>query len=141
MVFDNKYGYFVKSVDEEGIFSFCTELVDEAQTCRGQVMGKYDEVYLIATPESDIDSLVRQYDQELERINNHNYKKNGEGYTDLTAYDAIKNTDRQFHRVSPEDKERHSKLIGCLHRICELSDFTIEERIVVKDKRTGKVWR
>ena len=29
-------------------------------------------------------------------------------------------------------------LIGAL---CELSDFHIEERIVIKDKRTGRIWR
>ena len=25
--------------------------------------------------------------------------------------------------------------------LCELSDFHIEERIVIKDKRTGRIWR
>lgn len=141
MRFDNKYGYFVKSTDEEGINSFCTELVDEAQICRGQVMGKYDEVYLIATPDTDIVELVNQYNQELDRIAHHDYTKNGEGYTDLTAYEGITNAEKHFHRVSAEDRERHKKLLGCIFRICELSDFSIEERIVVRDKKTGKIWR
>ena len=38
-------------------------------------------------------------------------------------------------------RERHHRLIGCILRICELSGYSVEERIVVKDKRTGKVWR
>lgn len=42
-------------------------------------------------------------------------RRNAEGYLDPTAYEAMRN--------------------------CELSDFHIEERIVIKDKRTGKVWR
>ena len=60
-------------------------------------------------------------------------KRNGSGYVDPTAYEAIKNVS--------EEKERFDRFLGVLFSICELSDFHIEERIVVKDKRTGKVWR
>lgn len=60
-------------------------------------------------------------------------KVNGSGCPDPTAYEAIMR--------SEVDAERHRKLIGCLLRICELSGYSIEERIVVRDKRTGKVWR
>ena len=60
-------------------------------------------------------------------------KVNGSGCPDPTAYEAIMRAE--------VDAERHRKLIGCLLRICELSDFSLEERIVVRDKRTGKVWR
>lgn len=60
-------------------------------------------------------------------------KKNGEGYFDPTAYEAIRNADK--------DDERFHKLLDTIFTLCELSDFHIEERIVIKDKRTGKVWR
>lgn len=60
-------------------------------------------------------------------------RKNAEGYSDPTAYEAIKH-------VSAEG-ERFYKLLGCIYRICELSDFSIEGRITLKDKRSGKIWR
>lgn len=63
---------------------------------------------------------------------NKDPRRNGSGCLDLTAYEAIRNVD---------SAERFHKLMGCLLRICELSDFSIEERIVLKDKRTGKIWR
>lgn len=64
-----------------------------------------------------------------------NLKKNAEGYPDPTAYHAIKLAENN------EDSERFHKLLESIFTICELSDFHIEDRIVVKDKRTGKVWR
>ena len=63
---------------------------------------------------------------------NKDPRKNSEGYTDLTAYEAIKNIE--------SDYARYKKFLGCLFRMGELSDYYIEE-IVVKDKRTGKIWR
>lgn len=62
-------------------------------------------------------------------------KKNSEGYPDPTAYHAIKNVEQD------SDSERFHKLLESIFAICELSDFHIESRIVVKDKRSGKVWR
>lgn len=63
------------------------------------------------------------------------FKKNAEGYSDPTAYHAIKmlEDDANF--------DRFHKLLDTIFTICELSDFHIEGRITVKDKRTGKVWR
>lgn len=60
-------------------------------------------------------------------------KKNGSGYYDPTAFEAIKHID--------SESERFRKLLETIFKICELSDFHVEDRIVVKDKRTGKVWR
>ena len=59
-------------------------------------------------------------------------KKNSEGYNDLTAYKGIK--------AAESDRERHRKMIGALLRMCELGDYYMESRIVLRDKRTGKVW-
>lgn len=66
---------------------------------------------------------------------NNDIRKNGSGYYDPTAYKAIKHVDSDF------DAERFYKLLDTIFDICELSDFHLESRIVVRDKRTGKVWR
>lgn len=59
--------------------------------------------------------------------------KNAEKYTDRTAYEAIKNADAELARVN--------KLLHMIFDLCKLSGFHIEERIVLRDNRTGKVWR
>lgn len=65
--------------------------------------------------------------------NDKDIKLNGSGYLDLTAYKAIKNVE--------EGEVRFRKLLDTIFTICELSGFHVEERIVIKDKRTGKIWR
>ncbi len=57
---------------------------------------------------------------------------NGEGYLDLTAYEALRNI---------EDDARFQKLLHTIFYLCELAGFQIEGRIVLRDKRTGKVWK
>mgnify|MGYP006967382880 CR=1 FL=1 len=59
-------------------------------------------------------------------------RRNASGYFDPTAYEAIKNA---------EAEERFHKLLDTIFAICDLSGFHIEERIVIKDKKTGKIWR
>ena len=60
-------------------------------------------------------------------------RKNGSGYIDKTAYDAITHIDKE--------EARFRKLLDTIFNICELSGFHIEDRIVVKDKKTGRIWR
>jgi hypothetical protein len=60
-------------------------------------------------------------------------RKNASGYSDPTAYQAIKNIDR-------EDENFH-KLLHTIFNICDLAGFRIEGRIVFVDEVTGKVWR
>ena len=62
-----------------------------------------------------------------------NDRKNAEGYSDPTAYQALKNIETE--------EERFHKLLHMIFDICALSDFEIEGRIVLVDKRSGKVWR
>lgn len=62
----------------------------------------------------------------------HKDKLNGSGCKDLTAYEAIKNI---------EDETRVNKLLATIFNVCELAGFRVENRIVLKDKRSGKVWR
>lgn len=76
-------------------------------------------------------------------------KRNAEGYPDPTAYLAIKKADRDNAErmiteecgISPENIARFHELLDAIFDICEQLDFHLEGRIVVKDKRTGKIWR
>lgn len=64
-------------------------------------------------------------------------RKNAEGYNDPTAYNAIKNVEQE----QDKDDARFHQLLNTMFSLCELADFHIEGRVVLKDKRTGKVWR
>ena len=59
-------------------------------------------------------------------------KKNFSGYTDLTAYKALENI---------ESEKRFKKLLQKIFQLCESYGFHLEERVVLKDKKTGKIWR
>lgn len=68
----------------------------------------------------------------------NNLDKNSHGYSDPVACKAIRVADK------PSDKEetkRVTDLLGLIFTICRLSGFHVEERIVLKDMRTGKIWR
>ena len=54
---------------------------------------------------------------------------------DLTAYEAIKKAD------ADAEARRLKDLIHIIYKLCDICDFSIEERIVLKDKKTRKVWR
>lgn len=60
-------------------------------------------------------------------------KYNKEGYRDPTAYQVLKKDQRE--------EERFKRLMATIFYICENAGFHIEERIVIRDKRTGRVWR
>lgn len=68
-----------------------------------------------------------QYDRDRE------LRKNGEGYPDPTAYEAIRRADG--------DVVKFRKTIGAIRRICELAGYDLEEHVVLKDRKTGRVWR
>lgn len=66
-------------------------------------------------------------------VKDGNPRKNASGYSDPTAYEAMRNVDR-------EDEKFH-KLLHTIFYICELAGFKIEGRITLVDKDTGRVWR
>lgn len=68
-------------------------------------------------------------------MNGKDPRKNASGCWDMTAYEAIKKADAEA------EQERLGKVIKTIKNVCELAGFSIEGRIVLKDKRTGKVWR
>lgn len=63
-------------------------------------------------------------------------RRNASGYLDLTAYKAIEKADRDA-----DAERRYKKLLSTIFYICELAGFRIEGRLILKDKKTGKVWR
>lgn len=63
----------------------------------------------------------------------NNPRCNAEGYSDSTAFEALRNLERE--------EERFHRLLYTLFYLCELADFEIEGRIVLIDKKTGRIWR
>ncbi len=64
---------------------------------------------------------------------NDNPRRNQEGYLDPTAFEALRNIE--------EEDNRFHRLLHTLFYICELAGFEIEGRIVLLDKKTGRIWR
>ena len=60
-------------------------------------------------------------------------KRNGSGYTDPTAYKALKRIDKNEKRVT--------RVIKTLQEVAHLAGFEIEGRITLIDKKTGDIWR
>lgn len=64
---------------------------------------------------------------------NNSLKTNAEGYYDPTAYEAIRRADAE--------SVRFHKLLDTIFNLCDLADFHVESRIILRDKRTDKVWK
>lgn len=60
-------------------------------------------------------------------------RKNSEGYLDPTACQAMMNLEIE--------ELRFKKLLRSIKDVCDLADFEIEGRVVLIDKRSGRVWR
>ena len=60
-------------------------------------------------------------------------KQNKEGYKDPTAYKVL--------RKEQLEEERFKRLMATIFYICENAGFHIEERLVIKDLKTGRIWR
>lgn len=61
-----------------------------------------------------------------------NPKYNASGCKDLTAYEAIEKV---------ENEEKFRRLLSQIFRLCDKAGFHVEGRIVLRDKKTGKIWR
>lgn len=64
-------------------------------------------------------------------------RKNAEGYADLTAYNGMKKVVRE----EDDADKRAFELVGVLKFIIRTAGFELTERIQLKDKRTGRVYR
>lgn len=60
-------------------------------------------------------------------------KRNGSGYLDPTAEKAIRSVDAEH--------DKFMEFLEVVFYLCRMNGYHLEERIVVKDKATGKVWR
>lgn len=60
-------------------------------------------------------------------------KRNGSGYKDPTAEKALK-------KIVAEEK-RVTKVIKTIQAVAHLAGFEIEGRIVLRDKKSGEIWR
>lgn len=65
--------------------------------------------------------------------NRNNPRYNSEGYPDPTAFEAIVKIERE--------ELRFRKLLRMILTLCELAEFRLEGRIVLVDKKSGKIWR
>lgn len=62
-----------------------------------------------------------------------NLRKNHEGYSDPTSYEALNN-------LCAEEKRFH-KLLNTIFYISEMAGFEIQNRVIFVDKRTGRIWK
>ena len=70
---------------------------------------------------------------------NHNNKavpKYTKRYENKPEHNTQKTTDD-----SDFEQRRVNSLLHVIFKICELSGFWVDERIVLKDRKTGKIWR
>lgn len=88
--------------------------------------------------QTDIMSALEEKEQ---KQRNHNAEDNsyfnGSHYLDRTAHDAIKHIDDQEAYA----EMRYKTFLKTIFNICKLSGFYIENRIELKDLKTGKTWR
>lgn len=84
-------------------------------------------------------ALISTLEEKEER--KHNTKENsyfnGSHYLDRTAHDAIKNIEAQETYA----EMRYKTFLKTIFNICKLSGFYIENRLELKDLKTGKTWR
>lgn len=59
-------------------------------------------------------------------------KKNSEGYLDPTVHAAMSNL---------TDENKVGRLMKAIFTACDKAGFRVEGRIVLVDKKTGRVWR
>ena len=67
----------------------------------------------------------------------YDIKKNSEGYSDPTAYNAMS----KVLREEKEQLRRVSSVIGVIKNILDLADFDLITRIEIRDRKTGREYR
>ena len=69
--------------------------------------------------------------------NNKNPRMNSEGYSDPTAYEALK----PIIKDDEYRQRRVSDFIDLMRRFANMCGYEIMNRVVLKDKKTGKEYR
>lgn len=86
---------------------------------------------------------------EIKNKKNYIYHRvpNGDGVTGAKykyvkrAVDEVERNTQKTTEDSDYEQRRVNSLLHVIFKICELSGFWVEERIVLKDRKTGKIWR
>ena len=84
---------------------------------------------------------------EIKTKKNFEYRKTTTGRRDDVAKlrkqidDRIGYNTQKTTEDSDYEQRRVNSLLHVIFKICELSGFWVEERIVLKDRKTGKIWR
>lgn len=63
--------------------------------------------------------------------------QNAEGYADPTAYNAMRNIDREEN----EQVKRVSALVSVLKYVIDAAGFDLVNRIELRDRSTGKLYK
>lgn len=63
--------------------------------------------------------------------------KNAEGYSDPTAYAALKSIGQE----EAEQQQRVSALVRALKYVIDVAGFDLLNRVELKDRKTGRVYR
>lgn len=73
---------------------------------------------------------------------NRNLKRNESGCLDLTAYEAIKKVDKGSRKNSKNERNIEVfEAIKLVKNMLRKFDLIVINRIEIKDKRTGKIYR
>lgn len=63
--------------------------------------------------------------------------RNAEGYPDPTAYDALQSLQAEWE----EEETRLSRVIKIIKLVLDLCGFELVDRIVLRDKKSGRLHR
>ncbi len=67
---------------------------------------------------------------------------NSSGYVDSTAHDALNNVIDEMKKVPLDEADaRNNKMIKAIRQLIDLAGFDLMERIVVRDRKTGRTYR
>lgn len=67
--------------------------------------------------------------------------RNSEGYKDPTAGTAYENIRKEERKKEAERTAAISALIPIMKQVAALAGFDITERIVLRDRETGKIYK
>ena len=65
---------------------------------------------------------------------------NNSGYPDLTAYEALKKIQNEERRSQQIDKTAHL-VITTIKNILDIAGFELVERIQIRHKKSGKIYK
>ena len=106
MIWDSEYDVFIADEDED-IDTFIDELIKQRKKRKTRsIVGEYDDCSILVGPKDTKESILKRYHMEKKQEQNNPFKKrtfnnlrrNASGYSDPTAYQAIKNVDREIER-------------------------------------------